>query len=505
MANITNISFSGIVANLVAAAVQAETDAETAKNTAIASAIRRDKALSLYNSIVSQENARFAIYESSMAGQQRAIDTLTLEMQSQPRGLDVQLARLAVINKKKAELATYKADVEGFRNGSARKILGYRDSYNSVSRTATDDALLAETARLAAIAARAKTFKSNVAGVSKITHASFDEINATFVANEPAIVLVAEYFSETQKSLGALLVWKKYTNATHYEVFKKNIIVENSKFERVLFIDSISLAEETKNYQEYFKNSLDFTFSEDRFCIIFDPLVKEDRIYEYKIQAAFVPSVVTDVDFDSIVNSKKLGFTTVANGSNIFGLAATTFKNPALAWSIALLNNSINFFGDPKSTISILGAAGQILIVKDPVTILKIVKDSFALFGEKATLSYVLNLLGGLSKEFQASFLDSINEGSDSFSYADFVRSIREKIPALSFVLNILNSSDLVSKKELKSLNIDLPPLPSNSAESYMSVEGLTNIFNFVYKMQATTLDTKRESVGLAKVFERLK
>jgi hypothetical protein len=251
----------------------------------------------------------------------------------------------------------------------------------------------------------------NTNGITKSIYTQFDTLSRTFIKNEPRILFVAEYFDTSQKSLGSLLVWEKYPNATHYEVFKKNLFLENAKFERVLFLDVESLKKETAYYISYLNNALNLNLSVDNSYVIFDPLVKEDRIYEYKIKASLVPNAITEIDFNAIVDGKNLGLSINPPmiPSSVFHIGLTTYGNAKMAWIIALLNDKLSFFGysgrrDLSPAGGVLAQTEKILAAKNPDTILSIIKDSYSLFGEKNTLLYILDILGGLNSDFKDSF-----------------------------------------------------------------------------------------------------
>src|SRR3990167_264945 len=134
----------------------------------------------------------------------------------------------------------------------------------------------------------------------------FDRASKNYINSEPQILFISEYNLDDRQA-GALLVFEKFFESTHYEVFKRNIFSTNSEFERILFINSKSLEDERKNYISYIKDILGFNnIDENKIFIYHDDELKSDRIYEYKVRAVFVPRTVNEIDYDSILQSKDL-------------------------------------------------------------------------------------------------------------------------------------------------------------------------------------------------------
>src|SRR3990167_1296300 len=134
----------------------------------------------------------------------------------------------------------------------------------------------------------------------------FDRTTKNYINSEPQILFVSEYKVD-DKQAGVLLVFEKFFESTHYEIFKRNIFSTNSEFERILFIDSKNLEDERKNYISYIKDILGFNnIDENKIFIYHDDELKSDRIYEYKVRAVFVPRTVNEIDYDSILQSKDL-------------------------------------------------------------------------------------------------------------------------------------------------------------------------------------------------------
>lgn len=349
----------------------------------------------------------------------------------------------------------------------------------------------------------------NVSGVRKYDQVVFEKSAATFANNEPEITMISEYIVDEQ-SLGVLIVFEKYYDATHYELFKQNIFA-GTKFERILFLDAKSLKDETDRYSRYLSDYIGMKIDFNKHFIVFDPLVKEDRIYEYKIKASRVPSKVTEVDFDFIVESKGLGAKREVDKtikSSLFDFAGSTLGSRDLGWLISLLNEKVPFFGRvaQDNLYGLIQPESNILFVNNTQNVLNIIKDSFSLFGEKITLSHIVNVLGGLGSDFIASFNSAINETSKTFSYANFISSIRNKVPIYSLILTVSESSNNADAlNKLSKLSITLPTTKIGN-ESYLSIEGLTKIFNFVNGIYLTVIYSQdnNNSVEIKKIIDAL-
>jgi hypothetical protein len=324
----------------------------------------------------------------------------------------------------------------------------------------------------------------NVQGVRKYNQQPFDTFTTTFSQNEPQISFICEYYADEEKSLGVLVVWEAHYDATHYELYKKNIF-EDTDFKRILFLETPSLAEETSKYVSYLKNHLGIALDPDNNFIIFDADIKPDRIYEYKILASRVPKNIKEVDYGSTILSKALGTyreVSSVNNYTLFDFAAVTLGSSQVAWVIALLNSNIHFFGLSTSNsnlYSMIAPKTQVLFVSDLLTIMSILNNSYTMFGIKNSLMFMISLLGNLDTDFQNAFSTSINEGLKTFSYDNFITSIKAKVPILNTIYTIsqtANNADALTTLSQLSIN-----LPTNSGtESITSMEGLSNIFNFV-------------------------
>lgn len=141
-------------------------------------------------------------------------------------------------------------------------------------------------------------------GVTKAVLADFEKTAQNFSQTSPQILNLIEYVVDGV-FVGVLIVWKKFLNSTHYELFKKNLFREYANYERILFLDTVSLTAETDRFYQYVKD-LGFVLNKSDIYIVLDTLVKDDRIYEYKIKANYLPSKVTEIDYDFILESKNL-------------------------------------------------------------------------------------------------------------------------------------------------------------------------------------------------------
>jgi len=342
------------------------------------------------------------------------------------------------------------------------------------------------------------------AGIKEATkrpNLDFERFAENYINDEPQILFVSEYVVE-DRILGSLIVWEKYYSSTHYEVFKRNTFQSNSKFERILFLDSQSLEEERAHFIGYIKDILGFdSIDEDNIYIMFDEQLREDRIYEYKVSASRVPKHPKEIDYDMVLESKGLLNTSEiisTNTSTLFDLAGTILGSRDLAWAIAISNDRTRFFGRAPSeqSVSVIlsdrvdRGSINVFIPRDVEDILNIFKESLSLFDTKPAIERLIDSLGGLPGEFRKAFLSAIDEERNSFSYDHFKEKVRENTPVFDLVLDIAESApgedptllerltDNDATKKLSSLSITLPN--AKGSEVLTSVVGLSNIFKFV-------------------------
>jgi hypothetical protein len=329
---------------------------------------------------------------------------------------------------------------------------------------------------------------------------------------EPEMLFVAEYVVD-DNNIGVLIVWEKLPGSTHYELFKKNVFQNDPKFERILFLDVKSIEEETSNYTEYLKDVIGVGIDENNICVVLDTSIKEDRIYEYKIRAARVPSVPREVEYEYIMKSKNLlKYVTIdeTTSSDLFSFTGAILGSNDLAWSVALLNKGIPFFGrsaieKPINSFSI-GRSKEgdrfIFVSENVGDILLIINDSISLFSIKPTFNRLLLSLGGISEDFRNSFLDSIDEPSQEFSFDTFRNSVKSKFPIFNMVLQISNSANIQAKQELSTLSI-VVPLDVGSV-SLRSIDDVTKVLIFVKKFIIAVLYSQDNSVKIEEIIQTL-
>jgi hypothetical protein len=321
----------------------------------------------------------------------------------------------------------------------------------------------------------------------------FERRAKNFIENDPEILFVSEYIVNNNFA-GGLVAWEKYLDATHYEIFKRNLFSRNSDFERVLFLDKNSLEEERNRLFVYVREVLGFTdLPEDEVFLFLDHRVKRDRIYEYRIRAARIPSGPADVDYDLALESKNLITTTTINDTTTATLAefaGVSLGSEDLSWVISLINANSNFFGRSVYELAMpriltvpetrRDEKGDIIIYlpRSINDVLSIVSESVALFGVKETFGHVIDVLGGISKEFRCAFLDAIDETRDVFSYDRFKLVVSAQFPVFELLLSLSESESLRDTKALSNLSITVP---SNvGSDSLNTLEGLSRIFKFV-------------------------
>jgi hypothetical protein len=349
----------------------------------------------------------------------------------------------------------------------------------------------------------------NLVGVSKLNSTLFEQASADFARNKPQVYFVVDYVVDGTK-IGNLIVFKKYKTATHYEIFKRNIFTEISSFQRILFLDSADLLAETKQYSTYLSEHLGLNnLPEETYYCIMDPLVKYDRIYEYKVVASRIPRNAGEVDYDYILESKGLTQLTKVDSVTKSGLnnfSVVNLGSQQLSWIIALLNRGLSFFDvhtllNPLSDI--LGPNASIVVPKNVAHIKSIFDDSVSLFGIDQTLVQIISLLGGLSSDFRNSFNESLNNLSKTFSYNAFISSCRAKVPAFNLLLSISEHAGNESAlKRLSQLSISVPN--KVGTETYTTIEGLSNIFYFMQSIIFVVIRVQDNSVELETILAEL-
>lgn len=354
--------------------------------------------------------------------------------------------------------------------------------------------------------------KSNIREVNKRIRPQFENFAKNFSKDEPEILFISEYMVEDEFA-GALLVWEKYYDASHYEVFKKNLFQPEADFERILFLDSQNLAEETGKFWTYIKDELGMDeLDQDETYVILDHAIKEDRIYEYKVSASRVPKNPNEIDFDQILESQELlNKTTLSedNTATIFDFAGQSLGSEDMAWVVSLVNErGFRFFGRraaEKPLVKLIGQPndddGEDFVAFTPKflsDVVTIIEDSISLFEIKPTFEKMVNVMGGLPKEFTDMFLTSIDETRNVFSYSKFREEIESKVPVFQMILEIAESTSEGARKKLSKLDIKVPG--NEGSDSLTTVEGITRVFKYVNEMSLAVLYSQDEDT-----FEKLK
>lgn len=332
---------------------------------------------------------------------------------------------------------------------------------------------------------------SNIQEAEKITRPNFERHAKNFIGGEPEVIFVSEYIVEDQFA-GSLLVWEKYLDATHYEIFKRNIFSQNSEFERILFLDKASLEEEKNRLVTYVRDILGFSeLDENEIMIFLDHRVKEDRIYEYKVRATRIPQQPSDIDYDLALESKDLLTPiplTDTSTVTLSDFAGVTLGSEDMSWILSLVNENVRHFGRgavEKSLVELIQQKQEpidgefpLVMPKNIGDLLKIISESIALFGVRESFGHVVDVMGGLTKEFRCAFIDAIDETRDVFSYDRFKLVISAQLPVFELLLNLSESASRRDKRALSSLSIVIPT--NKGSEALTSVDGLSKIFKFV-------------------------
>lgn len=309
--------------------------------------------------------------------------------------------------------------------------------------------------------------------------------NSKFTENKPTILFISDYIVDDQ-FIGILIVFEKYLNATHYEIFKKNKFDNEPKFERVLFLDSVALEQETKNFLP-FLISAGFSLDADSVLIVLDNNIKQDRIYEFFVRSGRVPQAINELNLELIMKSKNmLNSAMSSEGSTIKSISSSLFGAPESSWIIALLNDFVPFFGNPLG----FSQGQEIIFPKDTSQLMKIINDAVYLFGAKISLVHLLSILGSIhtfdvskkkpgriNEEIFQSFSESIDELNGTFSF-DFLNS---------FLLE--NSETFKALSESTTLNKKTGTLP------FGSLENLSQIFSYIQSLDFSVMNFQQTIV----------
>ena len=326
------------------------------------------------------------------------------------------------------------------------------------------------------------TLESHTANIQKYVNADFDDFSRNYANGVPNILFISEYYVEGN-NIGCLIVFEKYFDSSHYEVFKRNVFSDD-KFQRILFLDAQTLEAEKKYYESYIKDFLNIDLQD--YYVIFDPIIKHDRIYEYKIRASRLPTSIEEVDFDTIFESKNLLNKIAINVNaieSIFKFAGNNLGSTDLAWTIALVNQDVEFFGRSAKE-KVLGSyivkleeelSPQLFVVKNTKDIMEIIYNALSLFDFNAVFKYILKVLGGLSDDFKDAFIASLDKKQSKFSYDIFISKIKEIAPIFTLVLTIAESKDKAAIDNLSLMGIVFPQ--EKGLESLGSIESLSKIF----------------------------
>lgn len=307
-----------------------------------------------------------------------------------------------------------------------------------------------------------------------------------YIDNEPEILFIVEYIVDGVLK-GALIVWEKYYDSTHYSVMKKNLFQSQAEFERILFLSQADLKEESKYFLSYIKDILGFKdIDEDNIFIMLDDKIKEDRVYEYQIIASQVPQKAEQIDYrlalrcNDLLNSIEF-----PSSRGIYSIAKSAMGSRDLAWIIGLVNIGVKFFGNIYAQPYV---QDKLLVPRETDDVLSLIKDSISLFGLKDTLKAIIDILGGVSLEIEEVFLDSIDTNRNVFYYAPF----KEKfVSATNIVSRYSKTSGEL--EELRDINFFIFNISNTSSENLMSIEGLSNVFNFINEVILITTHSQQD------------
>lgn len=272
-----------------------------------------------------------------------------------------------------------------------------------------------------------------IAPIATTNAAGDTALGTQFASSAPDILFIAEYAPQNQPSLGAMIVWEDYYNATHYELYRRDYMAMDDAWKRVLIVDKTHLATETAQFKPYIENTLKLALPNSYYAIL-DTGIGADRITEYKIVASSYPTAA-NVDLGLVLNSKGhlrgVPVSTREPTQTVFDFSLDVFGSPDFAWIISLLNVGVPYFGMQPATKPLADWVGTspVLVPFNVNTVAKAVEESISIFGLQATLKNLL--LAGTkdvdhvaSNAFYASVADAANDNSITLSYRKLQQSL---------------------------------------------------------------------------------
>lgn len=327
-------------------------------------------------------------------------------------------------------------------------------------------------------------------GISTVR--SFEQALSDYINFSPELICVVEYVVGGEFK-GVLLVWEKYFKSTHYEVYKKNLFNYNAQFERILFLDAVSLTEETQYYLSYVNDIVGLNVNKEKYYIILDTNIKPDRIYEYKIKAFKVPTASSNISYGHILQSKLLTNSVVVNTNNnntIYDFAQATMANKDLAWIVALMNDNTSYFGmEPlvKKMVDYnlpVDKFGQkfAYVVNDKKDIMTIFNESVSLFKITGTVQQLLLLLGGIGVNigFNKNIIASIDTNKNTFSYDRFRTLMLTRYVFFNTYLSLIGSTPLMIPTLSGLKKLDSFVMKNTGSAPFSSIANITNILKFI-------------------------
>jgi hypothetical protein len=307
----------------------------------------------------------------------------------------------------------------------------------------------------------------NLFGTSKDNIAANSRAHERFASGSPILLCVIEYLDEAGGLIGSLLAWDRYIakdyyeqsgkqieivlEATHYEIFKRNVFAENEDYNRIMFVDKKTLLEETKNYIPYLEKTLGLDVKDEDIIIVLDKTIKKDRIYDYKVKATLIPQTYRDIYYDIILRSRdRIRGNRVDSKSNLADIANAKLGSYVYTWILSLVNPNISYF---DTGLMLKGVeTGLLNIPENIIDITTIINESATMFGAKNTFENIGYLLGSRNEQGGPSltleykmFLDAIDEKSFYFSKTNY--------DSITSNNGIKNRIDLKTDKYLLNIN----------------------------------------------------
>jgi hypothetical protein len=293
------------------------------------------------------------------------------------------------------------------------------------------------------------------------------------------------------------------TEATHYEIYRKNHVALNSGYEKIGQFTYRQLIEERdrgagQGLLPYVREVLKIDNASDSSLLYFlDTNIKMDSIYSYRIVSV---KVCENERVDYLYALRSAGFldymtlqqfqsSPSINRLLLWGVRL--YGDQRFRWVISLVNKNLDYFGNragrliDRTTANI--ASQYVNFINNARYLDKMIKESISKFGAYKTYIHLFEELGGLNQTLfnilQSTGNDAIIvDGSNSFNFTRFKERVANEYAIFDLTLKALNVAD--SQRVVEQVfggGVDFPP-----QEGYVNIAdigGATQVFDFVERI----------------------